>query len=85
VANAFVVVSALWRNAYVVSADGAELRSVRLPGIMQEGIARLPDGSFIIVQDTGGLLRWKPPSDPFRAQQDHAGTSRAKDTQDQSH
>jgi hypothetical protein len=39
---------------------------------MQEGIARLPDGSFVIVQDTGGLLKWKPPSDPFQAR-DHAG------------
>jgi uncharacterized protein YjiK len=66
VADAFVIVSALWRAAYVVSAQGKRLATVHLPGIMQEGLARLPDGSFVIVQDTGGLLRWRPASEPFR-------------------
>jgi hypothetical protein len=32
---------------------------------MQEGLALLPDGSFVIAQDTGGLVRWKPTADPF--------------------
>jgi hypothetical protein len=75
VTNAFVIVSAIWRNAHVVSSAGADLRSVRLPGIMQEGIARLPDGSFVITQDTGGLLKWRPPSDPFAAREDRAGAA----------
>jgi len=75
--DGFVVVSALWRNASVVSPAGAELRSIRIPGIMQEGIARLPDGTFVIVQDTGGLLKWKPPSDPFVAQ-DQAGVDASR-------
>jgi uncharacterized protein YjiK len=79
----FLVVSALWRNASVVSAAGAELRSVHIPGIMQEGIAHLPDGSFVIVQDTGGLLKWKPPSDPFQAQ-DRAGIDASRANQPQS-
>jgi hypothetical protein len=63
--GAFLVVSALWRRASVVSAQGEVLRTVTLPGIMQEGLARLPDGSFLITQDTGGLIRWRPASDPF--------------------
>jgi hypothetical protein len=73
VADAFLIVSALWRNAHVVASDGNDLRSVRLPGFMQEALARLPDGSFVITQDTGGLLKWKPPSDPFERHEDRAG------------
>jgi uncharacterized protein YjiK len=61
----FLVVSALWRSAYVVDREGQRKRTVRLPGIMQEGLALLPDGSFVIAQDTGGLVRWKPTADPF--------------------
>ena len=73
VADAFLVVSALWRNAHVVARDGNDLRTVQIPGFMQEAIARLPDGSFVITQDTGGLLKWKPPSDPFERHEDRAG------------
>jgi hypothetical protein len=73
VAKAFLIVSALWRNVHVVTPAGEDLRAVRLPGFMQEGIARLPDGSFVITQDTGGLLRWRPPSDPFGRHEDRAG------------
>ncbi len=70
--DAFVVVSALWRKAYVLGADGRIVRGVPLPGIMQEGLARLPDDSFLLVQDTGGLLKWKPLHDPFSLQTDQA-------------
>jgi len=69
-ANGFLIVSALWRSVYIVGADGHKLRSVRIPGFMQEGITRLPDGSFVIAQDTGGLIKWKPDSDPFAAKAD---------------
>jgi uncharacterized protein YjiK len=72
-ANAFLIVSALWRNVHIITAAGEELRAVRVPGFMQEGLARLPDGSFVITQDTGGLLKWRPPSDPFGSSQDRAG------------
>ncbi len=61
----FLIVSALWRSVYVVDSNGHKDRSVRIPGFMQEGITRLPDGSFVIAQDTGGLIKWKPDSDPF--------------------
>lgn len=61
----FLVVSALWRSAYVIDGEGRKTRAVRLPGIMQEGLALLPDGSIVIAQDTGGLIRWKPAADPF--------------------
>ena len=64
---------ALWRTVHVVTSAGEEVRSVRLPGFMQEGIARLPDGSFVITQDTGGLIKWRPPSDPFGRNEDRAG------------
>jgi uncharacterized protein YjiK len=61
----FLVPSALWRAVYVVDENGKRVASVPVPGLMQEGIARLPDGSFVIVQDVGGLIRWKPDVDPF--------------------
>ena len=61
----FLVISALWRSVYVTDREGAYLASVKVPGLLPEGISRLPDGSFIIVQDTGGLIRWKPAKDPF--------------------
>jgi hypothetical protein len=63
--STLVVVSALWRSAAVVSSDGKEGRAIKLPGFLQEGLARLPDGSFIIAQDVGGLLKWTPSTEPF--------------------
>ncbi len=65
--NGFVVPSALWRKAYVTDAAGQYLRSVRLPALMPEGIAFLPEGKFVIAQDSGGLVLWTPPADPFAA------------------
>jgi len=61
----FLIVSALWRSVYVVDRKGKVRRSVHLPGFMQEGLTRLPGGAFAIAQDTGGLIEWKPVSDPF--------------------
>lgn len=72
----FLVPSALWRAVYVVDERGKRLASVPVPGLMQEGIARLPDGSFVIVQDVGGLIRWRPDSDPFVSVED---TTRAEE------
>jgi len=66
--EAFLVVSALWKKVYVVDAEGRNLRSARIPGLMPEGLAMLPDGRFLISQDTGGLLVWAPPADPFAAE-----------------
>jgi len=78
--GAFLIVSALWRKIYVVSPEGALLRSVAIPGIMQEGFARLPDGSFVIAQDTGGLLRWTPSSDPFAMGADRSAEDAGRGT-----
>lgn len=61
----FLVVSALWKRVSVHDADGRYERSVRIPGFMPEGIAQLPDGRFVIAQDSGGLLVWKPAGKPF--------------------
>jgi uncharacterized protein YjiK len=69
--KAFLIVSALWKKTYVVDLHGNNLRGVRLPGLMPEGLALLPDGRLIIAQDTGGLLLWAPPSDPFAADPRH--------------
>jgi hypothetical protein len=63
----FLVPSALWRSVHVVDPAGNRLRTVRVPGIMQEGIAAVPAGAYVIAQDTGGLLRWSPDSEPFAA------------------
>jgi hypothetical protein len=63
----FLIVSALWRQVYVTDALGVFLRAVRIPGLMPEGLERLPDGSWVIAQDTGGLVHWIPGSDPFAA------------------
>ncbi|HYB98446.1 MAG TPA: SdiA-regulated domain-containing protein [Candidatus Limnocylindrales bacterium] len=63
--KAFLVVSALWKKVYVVDAQGRNLRAARVPGLMPEGLTPLPDGRFVIAQDTGGLLLWAPPTDPF--------------------
>jgi len=84
VSDAFLVVSALWRSVWVADAEGRELRSVRIPGFMQEGIEMLPDGSFVIVQDTGGLIRWNPAGNPFRDGREQASVSEkaAKGRQD---
>jgi len=74
----FQVVSALWKAVYVLDEHGERLRTVRIPGLMQEGVAPLPDGSFVIAQDTGGLIRWKPATDPFavaQAKVDAGGSS----------
>ena len=64
----FLVVSALWKRVAVLDADGRAERSVRIPGFMPEGITKLPDGRFAIAQDSGGLLVWKPVSDPFQGE-----------------
>lgn len=61
----FLVASSLWRAVYVVTDKGVRLATIPVPGLMQEGLARLPDGSFVIVQDVGGLIKWTPESDPF--------------------
>ena len=63
--DGFLVTSALWRSVYVTDAAGVRTQTVRIPGLMQEGIAALPDGSFVIVQDTGGLIKWSPAENPF--------------------
>jgi len=65
--RAFLIPSALWRSVYVVDEAGSRRASVRVPGIMQEGIALLPDGAVVIAQDTGGLIKWHPPKPPFEA------------------
>lgn len=70
----FWVISALWKAVYVLDQRGKHLRTVRIPGLMQEGIAPLPDGSFAIAQDTGSLLRWKPSADPFVVTQTEVNT-----------
>lgn len=62
--RAFLVSSSLWRSVHVVDENGASRQRVRVPGLMQEGITRIPDG-FVIAQDTGGLIKWIPASDPF--------------------
>ncbi|HXC50872.1 MAG TPA: SdiA-regulated domain-containing protein [Candidatus Limnocylindrales bacterium] len=62
----FLVLSALWKRVSVLDADGNYERSVRIPGFMPEGITELPGGRFAIAQDSGGLVVWKPESDPFR-------------------
>lgn len=69
--GAFLIPSALWRSVYVVDMAGTRRASVRVPGIMQEGVAILPDGAIIIAQDTGGLIKWYPSTNPF------AGTASA--------
>lgn len=70
--DGFLVPSALWRKAYVTDAAGRYLRSVRLPALMPEGIALLPGGKIVIAQDSGGLVLWTPPTDPFAAPSDAA-------------
>jgi len=69
----FLVVSAIWRKVSLISPTGDEWGSAPVPGFLQEGIAPLPDGSFVIAQDAGGLLRWSPSADPFAAAADRAG------------
>jgi uncharacterized protein YjiK len=76
----FLIISALWRSVHVVDARGHTEKSVRIPGIMQEGIARLPDGTFVIVQDTGGLIKWKPDSDPFPHEEGHPDATTKSDS-----
>ncbi len=63
----FLIPSALWRSVHIADTTGNRLRTVRVPGIMQEGIAALPGGAYVIAQDTGGLIRWEPVSEPFAA------------------
>jgi len=78
--GAFLIVSALWRSVYVTDREGNRLRSVRIPGFMQEGLAGLPDGSFVIVQDTGGLIKWTPSDNPFAGESEaRASTKERKD------
>jgi len=64
----FLVVSALWKRVSVLDAGANYERSVRIPGFMPEGLARLDDGRFVIAQDSGGLVVWRPDSDPFTGQ-----------------
>jgi len=80
----FLVPSALWRSVHVIDAAGNRLRTVRVPGIMQEGIAPLPGGAYVIAQDTGGLIRWEPVAEPFVGPTDHGSstTDHAGTTQD---
>jgi len=66
----FLIPSALWKRVYVTDADGRLQRSVRIPGFMPEGVTSLPDGRVIIAQDSGGLLEWSPPSDPFAGEKE---------------
>jgi hypothetical protein len=77
--GAFLIPSALWRSVYVVDMAGVRRASVRVPGIMQEGIALLPDGAIVIAQDTGGLIKWYPSTKPFggalATRPESAGTS----------
>lgn len=61
----FLVASALWKRVVVLDAAGRLLRQVRIPAFMPEGLARLPDGRWVIAQDTGGLVAWTPDGDPF--------------------
>lgn len=83
----FLIPSALWRSVYVVDESGTRRASVRVPGIMQEGIALLPDGAVVIAQDTGGLIKWYPSTAPFRAAAEglpeRAGTSGTKSEKDE--
>jgi len=79
--NGFLVTSALWRSVYVTDAAGDRTQSVRIPGLMQEGIAALPDGSFVIVQDTGGLIKWNPPDNPFSTPEKEASAKKTDATE----
>jgi hypothetical protein len=63
--ESFLIVSALSRKVHLVGTDGLERAVVKIPGFMPEGIALLPDGRFVIAQDTGGMLLWSPPESPF--------------------
>lgn len=74
-AGAFVVPSAPFKQALVLDRKGRILRRVTLPGIMQEGIAAVPGGAFVLVQDIGGLVKWSPAGDPFSG-----GPDNRKDT-----
>ncbi len=64
--DGFLVASALWRRVYVTDRQGIYLASVRVPAIMPEGIVSVPGGGFVIAQDSGGLIMWNPPVDPFK-------------------
>lgn len=75
--SAFLIPSALWRSVLIIDASGQRKESVRIPGIMQEGIALLPDGAIVIAQDTGGLIKWYPASNPFEGR----GTAGANETE----
>ena len=80
--DAFLVTSALWRAVYVIDKSGKILNAVEVPGIMQEGITPLPDGSFVIVQDTGGLLKWKPSTFPFRLESKASAANDGSETKE---
>ncbi len=77
--QAFLIVSALWRSVYVVDSVGEVLRKVRVPGFMQEGLALLPDGSVVIAQDSGGLIRWTPASPPFSPDRNPAAAAHGQE------
>lgn len=61
----FLVVSALSRKVRLVTRGGEILGTVKIPGFLPEGFAPLPKGGFVIAQDMGGFLLWKPKEDPF--------------------
>ncbi len=65
--DGFLIASALWRKVYVTDSDGTYRNSVRIPAVMPEGFSPLPGGAFVIAQDSGGLVLWRPPSNPFGA------------------
>ena len=82
----FLVPSALWRSVHVIDAAGNKVRTVRVPGIMQEGITAIPGGAYVIAQDTGGLIKWEPASDPFTTTSERGtGTGHEATTQDRPH
>ena len=75
--GAFLIPSALWRVVLLVDPDNPSERKVKLPGFMQEGVALLPDGAIVIVQDVGGLLKWTPADDPFAPAGDTTNVDRS--------
>jgi len=61
----FLITSALSGRVALVGRDGSAHGTFRIPGFLPEGLALLPGGVFIIAQDTGGLIQWKPGEDPL--------------------
>ena len=55
--DALVVVSADEKQALVVGLDGAVRSRFDLPGKKPEGLAFLPNGDMLVVDDAGGVWR----------------------------